>query len=184
LVRPHRTEDELLEAAVAVDYEWVAMAELARNLDGVIGVRTEADNNAMEAFLVHYRCMVNFLCGDYKGNWYPTDIQPEDFLGEPWWPQDEELDRRMRGRLPIINTELQHLSWQRVTNRDAVKWSTVSMAHEVSFAAERFVDEAERVRPGRVAANLRITTQHVGAVLPPVEQLPHTEVPPAPARRS
>ena len=74
----------------------------------------------MVATLIHARCLINFCCGGYTGKRHAGDIQPSDFLGVDWWPQDESFDRRLRGRLQFINEELQHLSWQRVLNTQAL----------------------------------------------------------------
>ena len=178
------TGDDLVQAALHVDYEWDSLVVLATDLDEVIGARTSADNNAMEALLVHYRCMVNFLCGGYTGRWAEWDIQPSDFLGRAWWPPDEELDRRLRGRLVVINSELQHLSWERILKVDPVMWSTVLLAHEVTYAMSLFHDALERDAPGvpcdMFGAGLQVAIQR----LPTLGERSGTRVLPAPARNA
>ncbi len=180
--RPQVTEVALVEAATQVCYEWRSLVELATSLDEVIGARSSADTNAMEALLVHYRCMVNFLCGGYTGRWDPWDIQPSDFLGAAWWPPDSELDRRLRGRLVVINSELQHLSWERVLGTEPVMWSTVLLAHEVTYTASLFHDALVKDAPGEVC-NIFGSELHMAIErLPTLGQRSGTVVTPAPAR--
>src|SRR5947209_1427853 len=98
------------------------------------GNREPQHNAAMEATLVHGRCLINFCCGGYYGTRHPRDIQPSDFVGVDWWPRDEEFDRQLRGRLRFINEELQHLSWQRVLNQQALIVPVTLLVHEVQYA--------------------------------------------------
>lgn len=180
--KPPVTDDQLLEAATQVCYEWDLLVDLAVRLDEVIGARTSADNNAMEALLVHYRCMVNFLCGGYTGGWHSWDIQPADFVGRVWFPSDEELDRRLRGRLLTINAELQHLSWERILQTDPVMWSTVLLAHEVTYTMGLFHDALELEAPGPVCDLFGASHQRAIEVLPELGDRAGTAVPPAPLR--
>lgn len=134
-------EDQLLEGVAHVEYEWTQMAGCAARLELARGVRSPEENATLEALLVHVRCLINFLCGNYKGEWSATDMKPADFIRSSWSLPDEEMDRRLRGRLPIINKSLAHLSWQRVTNKDGVLWPSGLVAHEVHWSMFQFVAE-------------------------------------------
>jgi hypothetical protein len=132
---------ELEQAASHVAYEWTSLAGMAVELAKIQGARTLIQNALLEAFLVHDRCLINFLCGGYTGARDPKDLQPKDLLGREWWPPDEEFDRRLRGRLPVINQNLAHLSWQRVRSEEPVSWQALFIAHETSWGMGLFVDE-------------------------------------------
>lgn len=141
-----------------VEYEWTQMAGCAARLAPVDRVRTPEENATLEALLLHGRCLINFLCGNYKGRWQPDDMKPADFLRASWTLPDEEMDRRLRGRLPIINRTLTHLSWRRVTDPDAVMWPTGLVAHEIHWSLNQFVFAVESANSSsaslwRAAAN-------------------------------
>lgn len=116
------------------------MAGAAARLALVDGIRTPEDNASLEALLVHVRCLINFLCGNYKGEWTVLDMKPADFIRSPWVLPDEEMDRRLRGRLTIINRTVAHLSWRRVTERGGVMWPTGLVTHEVHWSLRQFVN--------------------------------------------
>ncbi len=108
--------DDLLRGVGHVQYEWTQMAGCAARLELVDGIRTPDENATLEALFVHARCLINFLCGNYRGGWMQEDMKPADFLRAPWVLPDDEMDRRLRGRLTVINRSLAHLCWRRVTN--------------------------------------------------------------------
>jgi hypothetical protein len=80
-----RTPNELEQAADQVKATWSALAETVALLPGS-GVRSPAQSIAMDAALVHARCLINFIAGNYAGKRISKDIQPKDFLGVDWWP--------------------------------------------------------------------------------------------------
>ena len=124
----------------------------------------------------------HLLLWGYKGTRDASDIQPADFLGEDWWPRDEDFDRKLRGRLRFINQELQHLSWQRVLNKDPLLVSVTLLAHEVHRAMDLFVDELNTKRSDWFPP-FDLQRQYVTKLLPrldrPAETAPHL----APPRR-
>lgn len=132
--------EDLLEGVGHVQYEWTQMAGCAARLALVDGVRSPEENATLEALLLHARCLINFLCGNFDGKWQPNDMKPADFVRAPWGLPDEEMDRRLRGRLTVINKSLAHLSWKRVTDRAGVMWPTGLLAHEVHWSMHVFVD--------------------------------------------
>ena len=131
-----------------VQYEWTQMASCAARLEQVDRVRTPEENTTLEALLLHGRCLINFVCGDYRGRWRATDMKPADFLRTSWILPDEEMDRRLRGRLPVINRSLTHLSWERITDPEGVMWPTGLVAHEVHWTLHQFVMEVDRTDRG------------------------------------
>ncbi len=145
------SHDDLLGGIGHVQYEWTQMAGCAARLELVDGIRTPEENATLEALLVHVRCLVNFLCGNYEGKWSRKDMKPADFIRTPWVRPDAEMDRRLRGRLTVINKSLAHLSWDRVTNRAGVIWPTGLLAHEVHWSRHQFVDAVEAVKASSAA---------------------------------
>jgi hypothetical protein len=132
--------DDLLRGVEHVQYEWTQMAGCAARLELVDGIRTPDENATLEALLLHARCLINFLCGNYRGGWMREDMKPADFLRAPWVLPDDEMDRRLRGRLTVINQSLAHLSWRRVSDAQGVMWPTGLLAHEVHWAMHQFVE--------------------------------------------
>ncbi|HSH58319.1 MAG TPA: hypothetical protein VK988_01510 [Acidimicrobiales bacterium] len=135
-----RSTKELEEAAHHVKGEWTKVAQMASLLPQY-GERALAETAALEATLVHTRCLIHFCCGGYEGRRNRHDIVPADFLGVDWWPRDEDFDRHLRGRLRFIDHELQHLSWQRVLNKDPLIVPIVLVAHEVHWGMHLFVED-------------------------------------------
>jgi hypothetical protein len=96
--------------------------------------RALADTN-----LTLYRSLALFLCGSERGRRDRRDITPRDFLGSDWWPSDEELDQRLRGRLDKISKLKSHLTWHRVDDTAMVLWPWALLAWEISFALNDFI---------------------------------------------
>lgn len=132
--------DQLLSGVAHVQYEWTQLAGCAVRLDQVDGVRTAQENATLESLLLHARCLINFLCGNYNGEWSAHDMKPADFVRAPWVLADEEMDRRLRGRLAVINPTLAHVSWRRVTEPRGVIWPTGLVAHEIHCSMHKFVE--------------------------------------------
>lgn len=177
-----RTKVQLVEAAHHVNGEWALLADMARLLP-TSGAQSLADTAALEATLVHARCLINFCCGGYQGGRNRSDIRPEDFLGRDWWPRDEEFDRTLRGRLRFINQELQHLSWQRVLDEEPLGVSVTLLAHEVHWAMHLFVDEL-RHRSNDWLPNFEIQEQYITARLPTLDRPQQTSPHLAPVREN
>lgn len=182
MARPCRSETDLEQAALHVSYELTSLAEMAAELVRVHGARDLHQNALLESFLVHNRNLINFIAGGYKGSRDSGDIQPADFLGYDWWPGDEEYDRRIRGRLPVINQNLQHLSWARVQADDFVMWPMGFLAHETTWGMRLFVAELRKA-DGRRLGQFELSLQIAHAALPPFEQKPQTTAPMAPPRK-
>src|SRR4051794_16029259 len=109
--RASRTQTDLERAAREVCKDWTAAAELSNLVETTFPFDRSIEQTAViTALIVHYRCLVNFVSGSFNGTWGKQDICPEDFIGDPWWPSDQDLDRDMRGRLQVLNTEQQHIS--------------------------------------------------------------------------
>ncbi len=134
-----KTRDRLAEGAQDVASEWRAVVKIASSLESVRGPRSFDQSALLDAGMLHYRCIVNFCCGNFKGKWMSNDLKPQDFLGRPWWPEDNEFDRRLRGRLATINKALVHLSWQRLDLY--TMWPFDLLAHEADHALRRFLDQ-------------------------------------------
>lgn len=177
-----RSAKEVSQAESYVCDEWRRLAELAAELSQIQGHRTLRETAMLEAFMLHERCLINFLCGGYRGGRNKGDITPEDFLGFEWHLQDEQLDRKLRGRLLAINRYLAHLSWSRVHDEEALIWSASFMAAELSWAMHQFVLELRRTGASS-AASFQAEAEAVAGLLPEVDpRQGETEVPLAPRR--
>ncbi len=122
--------------------EWTKLAELAvalRDTSTAPGVRA----GLVDGFLTCDRTLILFLCGGQDGKRDRRDITPKDSLGKDWWPDDEEMDQRLRGRLAVMARNKAHLSWERVLNKDPVLWPYNLLAWETSWSMGRFVREPE-----------------------------------------
>ncbi len=170
-----RSASELEEAASHVTGEWALLAETSSLLPQT-GDRSPLERAAMEATLVHARCLINFCCGDAKGKRDARDIPPADFLGADWWPRDEDFDQKLRGRLRFINEELQHLSWQRVVNKAPLLVPIILLVHEVHWAMHLFVAEL-RAKQSPWHPTFENQEHYVARLLPPLrptrETVPH-----------
>jgi hypothetical protein len=105
-------------AAKVISDEWVALATSAGLIEKLADDR-RAQEAAFDSCTLRGRSLINFLCGNERGGYHPkgTDLQPKDFLGRQWWPHDD-LDRRLRGRLPYLNSRVAHLTWHQVLDFD------------------------------------------------------------------
>ena len=175
-----RSHIELDEAASNVKGEWVLLGETVSLLPSS-GVRSQLQNAAMEATLVHARCLINFCSGDYGGRSTDRDIRPADFLGVDWWPRDEQFDRKLRGRVRFINQELQHLPWQRVLNKAPLAVSVRLLAHEVHWGMHLFVEELQ-AKQSVWHPTFEIQERYVAGLLPPLDGTAETVPHLAPAR--
>ncbi|HET6298900.1 MAG TPA: hypothetical protein VFG33_36360, partial [Kribbella sp.] len=120
--------------------DWTTAAELVHLAETTFPfVRSPEQNAVITALVVHYRCLVNFVSGDFKGKHGPQDICPEDFLGATWSPSDQNLDRDMRGRLAVLNSEQQHISWKRLEG-NLTLWPFGFLIREVNSALWEFTD--------------------------------------------
>lgn len=160
------TLDDLLAGVDHIQYEWTQLAGCAAQLDRVDGIRTPAENAFLESLLVHGRCLMNFLCGNYHGKWMAEDMKPSDFVREPWVLPDHEMDRRLRGRLTVINKSLANLSWQRVHDQRCVMWPTGLLAHEVHWSMHQLV-AATAVANAPTAQRLAAAAAEADRWMPP-----------------
>jgi hypothetical protein len=176
-----RSEDELFEAAHAVGREWFKLAQAATDLSVIPGARNREDEATLEAFLVRDRALIHFVCGSYKGKRNDRDIQPRDFLGRDWWPDDEEIDRRLRGRLKLIDTSLSDIGWDRITDGALAHWPCTFLAWETTWAMTQFV-QVLVAEQRSVATAFAEAQRQAYAVLPPFEPPPITGHAYAPTR--
>lgn len=139
--RSPRTPEELAGGAGEVCSTWVTAAGLVHIAETTFptGGRSQEQDAVITALVVHYRCLVNFVAGDYNGKWHRNDVCPEDFVGRPWWSTDDDLDRVMRARLRVLNTEVQHISWERLEDRMTL-WPFGYLIREVNAALCEFTE--------------------------------------------
>jgi hypothetical protein len=173
-----RTDAQLLTAAHRVAEEWVLLATIAQRTAEFRDGSAALEGAMVQAGLLHYRCVVNFCCGDHSGRWHPNDVQPEDFLGRPWWPPYDDFDRLLRGRLQVIDQSFTHLSWERID--PAAVWPFRLLAYEADYALRLFV--ADLPRDTAWGAVLEAARRRAGDLMPPRESWPATGVAAAPLR--
>ncbi len=177
-----RSQDELFEAAHEVGREWFKLAQGAIDLSVIPGARSREDQATLEAFLIRNRALIHFVCGSRTGKRKDRDIQPRDFLDRDWWPDDEDIDRRLRGRLKLIDHSLARIGWERITEGSPNAWPCGYLAWETSWAMTQFVQvllaEGRSVAPAFAEAQ-----RQVYSVLPAYEAPPTVmEHPYAPRR--
>lgn len=137
--RPTRGTEELRRGAEEVCLEWTKAAELTAVAETFQGARSVAQSAVITAAVVHYRCLVNFVSGGYTGKRFDDDIWPSDFLGHEWHTSDDALDRTMRARLAVLNTEQQHISWRRLEEKMTL-WPIGFLVREVGIALSEFTN--------------------------------------------
>ncbi len=96
-------------------------------------------------------------------------------------PRDEDFDRHLRGRLRFIDHELQHLSWQRVLDKEPLIVPIVLVAHEVHWGMHLFVEEL-RAKQSDWLDTFEVQEQLVRKLLPPLVRPVETVPQLAPAR--
>ena len=177
-----RSDDELFEAAHEIGREWLRLAQGASDLTVIQSIRGREDRATLESFLVRNRALINFVCGGRTGKRKDRDIQPRDFLDRDWWPDDADIDGRLRGRLVQIDRWLTNIGWTRVIDRSPEPWPISFHAWDTTWALNQFVQVlvAEQ-RP--VAAAFAEAQRHAFAALPAYEAAPLTDQPEAPSRR-
>jgi hypothetical protein len=172
--------ERLQDGAAYVGETWRAIVDVAAELATVERGRTGLQSLILDGGLVHYRCAVNFLCGNYAGVWHPTDLKPPDFLGCPWVIADEQYDRHLRGRLRIVNIALAHLSWRR--RDEFVAWPFGLLAHEADHALRLFLADVPTDAPWR--RHLDFAGKVARDRLPPRQKWSSSTVELAPPRRA
>jgi len=145
-------EGQLAAAAVEVTVEWMNLAEQAAALKNESEASPGVRAGLVDGFLTCDRSLIMFLCGGQDGRRDRRDIQPKDLLGREWWPEDEEMDQRLRGRLAVMARFNAHMSWERVLNKDAVRWPYNLLAWETTWSMGCFVRQLEQVRAAAVPA--------------------------------
>lgn len=139
-VSKNRDYEDQQSAAHEVTSEWVSLVtSVALALDPETSPPV---NRALkDAILSLDRSLILFLCGGERGSRDDRDIQPADFLGRDWYPTDDEMDQRLRGRLGVISKLRAHLTWHRATSNDAVIWPLGLLAWETSWTMGEFIAE-------------------------------------------
>lgn len=143
--------DDLLGGIGHIQYEWTQMAGCAARLELVDGIRTPEENATLggtpRSRPLPRQLPVRQLRGEVVAKGHEAGGLRSHRVGAP----DAEMDRRLRGRLTVINKSLAHLSWERVTKRAGVIWPTGLLAHEVHWSMHQFVDAVEAVKASSTA---------------------------------
>ncbi len=145
-MRTMRDEEQLAAAAVEVCNEWTNLAGMATALKNESETVPGIHAGLIDGFIVCDRALIMFLCGGQNCDRDHRDIAPQDFLRREWWPEDEEMDQRLRGRLAVMARFSAHLSWNRVLNTDAVLWPYNLLAWETTWSMSCFVRQLEQVQ--------------------------------------
>ena len=97
-------------------------------------------NALLEAYLVHARCLIEFLNGRLRSGarrWDARDIRPTDFTAG-WLPSGRT--NRLDGYLRRIDGHLAHLTWERVDRPHRKTWNMLALTREILRHLTRFVD--------------------------------------------
>jgi len=115
--RQARTCEELKVAATHVCYEWDMLVASADFLGSVFPWRaspeTERNNIALEAFLLHYRCLRAFLCPSLQ-SLYNDDVIASDFVDKVT-PEDYGAPTELGIDKDRMDKMLAHISYGRAT---------------------------------------------------------------------
>jgi len=149
---PPRDQNDVEIAAGHLDYEF---SEFLRN-----STRIHNDNAFLEAYLLHARNLIKFLIG--RGRRHPNDITPNDFASG-WRAPETEATQRLSERLPDIDQQLSHLSWERVAwmkpDRITKAWNYVEIKDdmiEVFVAFVEFVENKSAPGLAMLASRLKV----------------------------
>lgn len=139
-----RPADELETAARVVVSEWRRFVEavqyaLREDVPGPL------HHVLRDSILTLNRSLILFLCGGENGRHDSRDIQPADFLGHNWYPTDDEMDQRLRGRLRVISKNRAHLTWHRAQDPSAVIWPLALVVWETSWTFGQFISALRAV---------------------------------------
>lgn len=96
-----RSAEQTTETATEVTREWTNLAELAvalRDTSTAPGVRA----GLVDGFLTCDRTLILFLCAAKTASATGVTSRPRTSWGKDWWPDDEEMDQRLRGRLAVM----------------------------------------------------------------------------------
>jgi hypothetical protein len=108
-------------------------------------VFVEATSNALlEAFLIHFRCVLEFL---YPKN-RPDDVVASDFFNDP-----DEWERVRGKKKPTLlkdaekraNKEVAHLTYKRTMNPADKAWNVSEIARELQVVFDKFRQHADRL---------------------------------------
>lgn len=166
--RQQRSDDELRQASMVVDYEVSMLGStlhilLASNVNELSSSQDQALNNALlHSFLIAARNLFHFL---HSHNPRPNDMVAEDFF-------DVQADwRRERAPGPsefqdgsfvrMISRRLAHLTWDRATQPKPL-WTAFRIAWELVTPLALFVS---RVPPERIDKRFRQDVEVLGAEL-------------------
>jgi hypothetical protein len=109
-------------------------------------VFVEATSNALlEAFLIHFRCVLEFL---YPKN-RPDDVVASDFFNDP-----DEWERVRKNKSALLERaetragkEVAHLTYKRTMNPADKEWNVSEIARELQMAFDKFLQHADRLSP-------------------------------------
>lgn len=160
----NRDLTDLQLAADEVAADWVSLVTaVAIALDP--STAGPVNRALKDAILSLDRSLIFFLCGGEDGRRDNRDIQPADFLGQDWYPADDEMDQRLRGRLRLISKLRAHLTWHRATSKDAVIWPLTLLARETSWTMSQFI-VALRSQGSPALSTFEAAEQQVRLLLP------------------
>jgi len=125
---------DLQEAMNHLGYELWMLAETswripAAKRDGDV----VATNAYLESMLFHARALSDFFVHKKKG--FPSDIRRTDFGSVDWQPGPADAVARIESNAPVIDKNLAHLTWERVSG-EPHEWRYAEVAADLVAVAD------------------------------------------------
>jgi len=129
-----RATAELQEAMKHLGYELWMLAETSRRIRAAQRDADAVATNAyLESMLFHARALSDFFVHTKRG--FPSDIRRTDFGSVDWQPGPADAVARIESNAPVIDKNLAHLTWERVSG-EPHEWRYAEVAADLVAVAD------------------------------------------------
>jgi hypothetical protein len=146
--RPKRSVKELKTASEHLHYEVSMMASAANGLaSGIAGQGNTIANALLESFVLHVRCILDFLYAPV--NLRADDVVAQDYFDNPlMWenlrPAMSETLRKARSR---AGKEMTHLTYARLDVTSETKpWKFIQIRDEIIALNNAFLQNVDKTK--------------------------------------
>jgi hypothetical protein len=140
-----RTVEELKEVSGHLHYEIAMLMSLAQGLaSGIAGQGTIA-NALIESFVVHLRCVLDFLYASSKRR--DDDVVAQDYFDEPatWETLRPAISTKLSKARNRAGKEMAHLTYARLeVTPEAKPWPFVELTSEISEVLGIFLKNVDQ----------------------------------------
>jgi hypothetical protein len=145
-----RTVEELREASGHLNYEVGMLMSLANGIaSGIAGHGTTISNALIESFVVHLRCVLDFLYA--PKNRRDDDVIAEDYFDDPavWDNLRPPISAKLGNARDRAGKEMAHLTYARLdVTPEAKLWPFVELTNEISEILNIFFQNVDRSKLG------------------------------------